>query len=548
MIFKNLFSSKTLFLFCMLVLLLLLFKNPFSVRNLVPNFEPFPDTFQYVNPALSLVKGEGMKLVRDGNVLSPNVAPLYSLALLPIFLIKADPRMFYFANVILALFSAAFFYLILKKLTQNVWILGLVLFLYVTNYYIYWYPTMAMADNLLLTLFILGLWLLVEKPDYKNIFFSSIVSAGFLLTKYSALPLSLAFLIIFFSKIIFSKCPKKEKARLVALLALGSIIPAVFFYFYELYQGIDIFNVFASFIFAVSPFKTNAGAILKDVVPSEGKEGFSLTNFWPNFKTYLSFLTGAPVKFLWSSYPLFPFFVAVLGLIGPIAGTFTKNFKRFSWSLIFILLTSVLFMSAFNPVDARYVYFAIPASLIGAALFLIILNRFLEKRGYAKFFHLLLLGMFFVYLANNVPRVYHQIGVNVKGVETPWYYVAVQELNGYFTKDKIINGKKPIVITSLPPYLVDYYSNGNFTLLPLSKDQDFRCCMEKVWGRDDYADLPKLYQRYLRNGYRLYVGGFGIENQAIFKKDFDGIRERFQVSKVVSACYSLCNVYRVEEK
>ncbi len=166
--FRGIFISKLVFFVCVLGFFLLLFKNPFSYKNLIANFEPFPDTFQYVVPAKSFADNRVFGLVREGRLLEPQVAPLYSFMLIPFYLLNSDPRMFYLANVLLALTSFILFYFLMRKLTGNIWIISLVLFLYVTNYYIYWYPTLAMADNLILTFFLLALWFytrtLILKP------------------------------------------------------------------------------------------------------------------------------------------------------------------------------------------------------------------------------------------------------------------------------------------------------------------------------------------------------------------------------------------------
>ncbi len=155
------------FFVTLVIFLLLLAKNPFSQRTLIPNFEPYPDTIHYVNAAQSLVRGHGLAIWREGRSLQTSVPPLYSLFLTPLFFIHNDPRVFFFTNIILALFSFLFFYLIIKKITKNQIIQSIALFLYTTNYFFYWYPSLAMAENLTLFLFMTGTLLLV-RPVTKN--------------------------------------------------------------------------------------------------------------------------------------------------------------------------------------------------------------------------------------------------------------------------------------------------------------------------------------------------------------------------------------------
>ena len=130
MLIKKLSLEKIIFLGCLTVFCLLLFKDVFSERTLIPNFEPFPDTFHYVIPARNLIQGEEFKLSREGRTLSSSVGPLYSIYLIPFYLMNSDPRMFYFANVLLSLSGFVIFYKILKKIGLNQWINGISLFLF----------------------------------------------------------------------------------------------------------------------------------------------------------------------------------------------------------------------------------------------------------------------------------------------------------------------------------------------------------------------------------------------------------------------------------
>jgi hypothetical protein len=147
-------------LIAVFILAALLFRNPFSDRTLIPNFDPFPDAFHYVTPPWCLLQGKGWRLCRpEYEGIKPDVPPLYSLTLLPFFAVMNDPRMFYFANVLLSFISLVLLYTILKKVTANAPTIFFVLLLYVTNYFIYWYPSLAMAENLIMTLVLAALLL-----------------------------------------------------------------------------------------------------------------------------------------------------------------------------------------------------------------------------------------------------------------------------------------------------------------------------------------------------------------------------------------------------
>src|SRR4051812_8668973 len=105
-----------------LIFIALLLKNPFSSRNLISNLEPYPDTIHYTNGALSLIHGYGITLTREGRSIPTAVPPLYSIILVPLYIINNDPRVFYFTNIILSLVSLLMFYKILRKLNINIWV------------------------------------------------------------------------------------------------------------------------------------------------------------------------------------------------------------------------------------------------------------------------------------------------------------------------------------------------------------------------------------------------------------------------------------------
>lgn len=526
-----------------MLFLLLLVKNPFSERTLIPNFEPFPDTFHYVTSARSFLAGFGLNLVREGRILAPNVPPLYSVTLVPLFAIYNDPRVFYFTNVILSLASLTLFYLIIKKIIKNIWIIGLVLFLYVTNYFLYWYPTLAMAENLILPLFLSAVFLLISPPTKLKTVFAGFLAIAFYATKYAAAPLTVIFLFCYGLKILSAKQIKKDYS-FMSLFIFSFLFGVLLFFGYEYTaKGQNIFSPLVSFIAKIAP-KFPVG---ESQLPS-GTPTFSMTYLATNLPQYLGAITGKPMKFLWDQTPIVPTIFAIPGLIGLLVGLFYKNFRFLSAGLLFMLFGKILFISTFYSADARFIFPAIPTLLIGFALFLSFIFDFLEKKQFKFLFYTLFFGLFIFYSAANAVRFKNQTMLNLKYAETPWYYISVKKLNQYFTQGLIKDNKKPVVISALPPYLIDFYSNGNYTLLPLSSDQDFRNQKEIVWGSNDYSDLPRLYAKYIQNGYPVYVAKYGLGNEGYLHNDYRKIEEKFQLTQVVSGCYELCNVYKLELK
>lgn len=528
---KKLSLEKIIFLGCLTVFCLLLFKDVFSQRTLIPNFEPFPDTFHYIVPARNLVLGEGFSISREGRSLTSQVGFLYSIFLIPFYSINTDARMFYFANILLSLFGFVIFYKILKKICLNLWINGTSLFLFVTNYYLYWFPSLAMAENLLMFIFIYGAYLLLLPVNYKNIILATLVAISFYLIKYASAPFTFIYLAIYIFKIQhFSKSRK--------YLSIYLILGFLFLSFSGLYLNfVKNMSLTGAFIYYLSIFSS---------LKIEGI--FSLGYIPVNLPLYINAFIGGYTKVLWDSTPLLPAIVAIIGIVGLVLGSIKSNVRFFCLCLLCLFVASVFFMSTFYSFDSRYILCVIFILLIGFNISLDLLLKFLANKGLNKIFYVILLIFISWYLLSNGLRLKNQIMLNVKHAETPWYYVSILEMNKYFTSDKIQGNKKPILISAMAPYLIDFFSNNNFTLLPLSYDQEFRSAKELVWGPNDYSNLPKLYTKYIKEGYPVYIDRYGLGNETYTNRDFKVIENSFNLTKVQTGCFEQCNIYKLKLK
>ena len=524
---------------CVFIFLLLLYKDPFSERSLIPNFEPYPDTFYYTVPPLNLVKGEGFYLSREGRVLRNSIPPLYSLVILPFILINPDPRMVYYANVFLALISFILFLLILKKITENVWIIGVALFLYVTNYFLFWMPTLAMAENLLLPLYLAAILLLLRPVSLLNFGLLGAISLCIFATKAANIPVLVAILLLSSLKIFF--LDKTKIWKLKAFLCLSIAFSSFFLLYAEYLYLTNNFNI----ISALSGyFDLLTGKTSSYDVKSHRPIGWASFGYIQiNFPLYLSSILGNKTKFLWDVTPIVPKYIAIASIIGVFAGLIKKKYRNLSIILIIMVGTSIMFMSTFDSFDARYIYIAIPSLLLGFSILILVLFDFFSKK-----WTIILLLFFAFYISSNMIRLKSQISLNFKYSETPWAYISVLKLNEYFTKEKIINSKRPVVISALPPYLIDFYSNGNYTLLPLSYEQEFRSLKDIVWGPNDYSNLPILYAKYLHDGYDLYVSKYGLGSESYTNRDFNTILKEFDAEVVLSGCYKQCDIYKITLK
>ncbi len=526
---------------------LLLYKDPFSQRSLIPNLEPYPDTFNYLTPALNLVGGKGFNMNRGDKGVKPNVPPLYSLSLVPVFIIKQDPRMSYYTNVVLAFISLFFFWAILKKISDNRWIIYTTLILYITNYFIFWVPSIVIAENLILTLSLIAIYFLPLEITLVNLTVISLIAVGLYATKFASLPISILIIMLYLIRIWFSSSYKVKRVMyfIVATAVFYSILAIVEW----MTKGNNIFNQIYEHILRIYHSITQSNPSLgsnETAQSTYSSSWFGVEYISKNLPGYLRSLFGSPNRFLWDFTPLVPNFVAIPALIGLVSSLLIKNTRFLALTLLLFILSLIAFMSIFYSFDARYIYIAIPVQLMGFALFL---QNVGNKIFHKKFLLNILISIFLCsYLLTNVIRIKSQISLNLKYAETPWYYVSVLKMNEYFTLSSVKYAKKPVLISALPPFLIDYYSNGNYTLLPLSYDQEFRHYKEIVWGPNDYSNLPALYKKYLYGGYDLYVSRAGLGNEGYTNRDFNAIVKEFDTQLVLSGCYEQCNIYRVRLK
>lgn len=566
-ILKKLFLAGIFFTF-----LLLLYKNPFSERNLIPNLEPFPDTIHYLNPPLSFLEGKGFVIEREGRTIRPAVPFLYSASLIPGYFMNRDVRFFYFTNIILALSGLVLFYKFLGKVLSNSYIILFVLFLYATNYFIYWYPNIPMAENLILTLYLIGLYLLISKLTLKNAFLAGLVGISFYATKYASSSLTLTYLFLYCFKIFFSLIPEFRNFSLYSFIrnpnkflnvkyifsvllvfVLGSSFSLLLFFFIDfLVRGNNIFFQLLEHVGSLVVSQTSQGS------NSQSESWFAFRYFKEHLLTYLNALMGNQMRFLWDYTPLAPKYIAIPAIAGILISLFMSHKKFLSFALLFLISIPIIAISPFYSTDARYIYHAIPTLLIGFGLFLIIVYNLLIRYKLEKVFYVLLISFFVFYSVSNLQRLKYQIALNLKHSETPWYYMSVKNFNSYFASAKRAPADfqtktnqscdKPILITALQPFYIDFFSNSNYKLLPLSNGQEFFKRAEIVWGPNDYSDLIALYTKYLKEGRELYVTNAALGNEGYLHNGFNIVKENFIMDEVKKGCFDTCNIYRIFPK
>lgn len=535
-----------LFFLNFLIFTILLFKNPFSERNLISNLEPYPDSIHYLSPALSFIHGKGFYIEREDRIFKSTVPFLYSLVLTPGFLLYDDVRFFYITNVVLALSGFVFFYFFLTRISGNKLIPPLLGFIYVTNYFIYWFPNLPMAENLGLSLFNAGLFLLTTKISSKSAVLIGIIAVSFYAAKYANFTLSVALVFVYLLKIYSSGNWSIDKTQLLKnhklglTLILSSVLSlAVFFAVEYLIRGDSIF---LKIQYLIQPLITppDQAVILKKTNP-----WFSYSYFSANFPVYLSALLGNQVRFLWDFTPLLPKYLSILAIIGLFFGLLIKKHRQIALSLVLFILSPILFLSTFYTADARYIYHVIPCLIAGLAILLSYFSFYFSNLRKSYLFYIVLVVLFCTYLLLSFQRLKLQALLNLKYAETPWNYLAVKNFNQYFSDTKDV---KSVLITAMPPYYIDFFSESRYKLLPLSTEQEFSNNLKLVWGDEDYQNFIELYKKYLNDGFNVYVTNAALGNQTYLHRDFELIKQNFDLLKVNVGCVETCNIYKLKTK
>lgn len=525
------------------LLLLLLWRNPFSERTLIPNFEPFPDSFHYIAPVRSFLQGRGFFLFREGGgELKTSVPPLYSLVNVPALALASDPRGFYFTNVVLAFVSFFLFERITSVLFRSMNLRLVLLFAFVTTAPFSWVPTLAMAENLLLPLFLTACYLLVMPLSQRRAIVAGSLTWMLYGTKYAAAPQTVLFFMLYAAK-IWLEAPKGERWVCLRTLALASVGSAIaLFTFEQWHKGRTPLTSLAEIATAWISSKT----AISGGRPNGGLNGFFSIEFLPlHWPQYFGGIFGNNQKFLAKQLQLLPQWVAVIGSVGLLLKLFNGPIAARRSAAAFFLFIAVqgTFMSTFYDVDLRFIYITFPLLLFGFGWALEWLWQRIPQRKWIPTITIAIVAA--VLLIQSGIRLKQQIGLNLKYAETPWYYVAVKNMNDYFDSHPS-RGEKPVVISPMDPYLIDFYSGGRYELLPLSEEQNHNVNdWDKIWGPNDYSDFVVLYRQYLARGRSLYVMKYGLGNQGALHADFQRLRENFKLELVQEGCYSLCDIYRV---
>ena len=533
--------------FASAVLAILLFRNPYNTRTLIPNFEPFPDSFHYVTVSRCFLERGEWKLCRDGIQqelpgTQASVPQAYSLALIPVFLLNFDPRSFYFTNVLLAYLSLFFLSGILRAISRNQFLQALVLLITVTSYHFYWLPTLAMAENLLVPLYLGSMLLLLARKSSAQVLGLGAIAAAVYFTKYAYAPLAVSILFVGFIRVVAAAraqaASASELVKRVTADAFFLLVPVVVSvpFSQNISSSIEFLKTLVTAPLA-TPETTSSG--------TAAYFSFStLSNYLPK---YLELLLGKPARFLWDLRPFFPPVVGVLGIAGWIVGLVSSRTRLLATFLLLSTMSQILFMSTFYAFDSRYIYSAFFAILIGLALFVEYVLKHLPKKVLTEKYRywsiasvLVLAGL--LILVPRFTQLRTQAAINLKYAETPWWYLSIVEYNTFFANRR---EERPQLITLTSPFFIDYFSNNTYTVLPFDEQQDFYNQKTSVWGLPETGSLVEITTEKITAGEAIYLADYGIQANDHFRNRFALYQETFSLEQVHSGCHSLCTIYKV---
>lgn len=514
------------------VFLVLSWKNPYGTNSLIGNFDPFPDSLHYIVPARNTVLEKGFNFSRESGRTNINVPPLYSLTLIPIYFLNSDARSYYFVNLILGVISIILLFKISLKLTKSVWMTGLLLFTYVTSFVIYWQTSLAMAENVLLPICFGGLYLALKPLNTKNLILATLLAVACYGSKYVSLPITGIF-ILFWLWRIWTEQKKTQRLRSVLLLIILASITFLFF------NGQQFFNYIGQL------FQRN---LHNDLQAQEQTSWLSLRYFSESFPKYFSALMGAPIYNLWYTKAILPVGLAVIVLSWCIYAIF-KLPKRRKLAILLLALTfaQLAFLSVILMIEGRYAFVFIPIIFTGTAAML----GWLVEKGKKKFSqrtnNLMQMGIVNLLagllLLSNFKDLKTQLLLNFKGGEMPWWQVGVQAADRFMQAEMEKTDQKPIIISSLSPFVWDFYRQGDYAVLPLSANQSM--VKEKIWGENFNPNhLLNYYQEQSQTERLIYLAtvGFGRNDWSILE---EYIVNGFKLELLKEDCVGACKIYRV---
>ena len=508
------------------VFFLLFYRAPYSNRTLVGNLEPYPDTLFYSQPAWNMVHGNGYVMEAYGYKTKIVTPPVYTFYLAPFFAVFDDIRSFYFANIILSFISVVMLLAIIRKVFPGKYSNVLMVtggFLYLTNFYVFTLPTLLMAENITITLFLVMLYVLVAKITVRNSIIAGIIGIVLLGVKFSNLPLTATFYLIYLWRIYKETSAASSQMRsYMAATSASGVILATYIISSQILIGHKNLNANTS---------------------------LNITYLLPNLKTYLNTLMGTPASFLWFYYPMVSSFVGILSAIGAIVGIASPKLRRFCTYILIISGAHILFGSLFYATDSRYITVLYPLMILFiCGIFSIVLQRISLIKA-LSIIAIVMTAYLVVPSFGQIPSdpilitLKKQVGINFRHAEVPWHTIAVREWTTFAREQEEV----PYIGTFLPPYFLYYYAGDDINYVPATPGQEF--FYDKIDQSDDYAtSLVDFYRSLLEDGNRVYVSSYYSTNISGWDSLYNDLVSNFHMDLAHKGCIGVCSLYELRLK
>jgi hypothetical protein len=259
----------------------------------------------------------------------------------------------------------------------------------------------------------------------------------------------------------------------------------------------------------------------------------------PNLQGYTASLLGLKGNFLWLQLPLTTAFILLPAAAFLILTAFngTRKEKVRSISILLLFLSQLPLLLIFYTVDGRYLILTLP--LLAITWGWLYAKLSVSRKLLTIIFIAVLLGLHILSYQSFIKEI---ISNNLLHNSTAWQYEAIQHFNSYFSNKT----EKPILITALPPHLVDAYQTSRYTLLPLSKKQEFLQKGEWIWKQEFLTDnLAQRYSDLLMQGNAVYITNSYITHQQSVIADYETYKAIFKFVLVSEGCLSACNIYKI---
>lgn len=504
------FIDKYLLIIVLVIYLLATLSALLDPNHFLYNLEPYPDGLLYALSGENFLMGKGFKLISSFGQLDNWVPPMYSFVLGLGAMFFSIPTSFYLTNILISLLSLSIFYWILKTTTKNsiAKILGMLVLL--SHSILFWLPSSPLTENISLLFFMILIASFFLK-DWKKYLALGISVVGLLLTRYSIFPLIIGGILISLFTFFKKATPRKKIITSFFILAL-----LTFVFWFISFQNVSVVGI--------------ADAILNNQGPYFG------TRFiFPHLLTYFKMLLFSQGLFLWFNIGLSNIIFFGLFLTSIIVLWRKKEKQK-------VLILSLLFLAqfplqlVFYIADARYLIYNIPLIALGVVW---LIDVFPERKR--LLIPIVVLGIFLqLFLQKDLVR--QVIADNLLGRSTAWQYEAVKHFDSVLEDGDLL-------ITALPPFLVDSYQEKSYRTLPLSYTQEFMNKKQYVWGNDiDYEDLQSTYEQWVEEGKVVYISNSYITHLQSVIKDFEVFKEKFNLELISKGCEQACNLYQLKIK